>query len=283
MAYLIIPALLLALAPSKPHRSGYPSRKRSRLGIPDLSAELSRHDVPHLSDKLIIDETNEVVVVLKPPGIAVHDGVDSLLALLSRTGHRTLKPVHRLDIDTSGVILMAKSQSSAAKLQKALAEDTTSKKYIGILRGHPQPEEGRWTQDISRRAEGRRNPQGRASERRPAMTNYCVLCHSHTAHLSLAELTLSNSGRTHQIRRHAAVNGHALAGDERYGEKRHAAHMLRTYGLSGVLLHASSIELCVDGKSHLYEAPLPPTWSTLLADLGAGNEDLSWPLTADHR
>ena len=217
----------------------------------------------------VLDETSDWLVACKPYGASVHEGADSLLQQLSADGHAPpLLPVHRIDATTTGVVLFAKGGATAALLQEALNAETTSKQYTAVLMGELHGA-GCWSQPLTRRAEGRKNPQGSPrSARAPASTGYRVLETATDARLSLVELSLRVAGRTHQIRRHAALARHAVIGDRRYGEARHCSRIERMFGFDRVALHASRLSIRIDGVDYLYEAPLPAAWGTLLEPLG---------------
>lgn len=221
---------------------------------------------PPSPSPLVIDEGNGWLAACKPAGISVHEGSDSLVRALADAGHPNLSPVHRIDAGTTGVCLMAKD-GAAATLQKAL--ESATKQYIGVLRGElHEASGGEWSAPLTRRAEGRKNPQGSpASARVPALTRYrCIAAHANE-HMSLVELTIS-TGRTHQIRRHAAMARHAVVGDGRYGEARHGKHVQKRFGCDGIMLHASRLVISIDGDEHSFHAPLPPDWERLLMPLG---------------
>ena len=214
---------------------------------------------------LVIEATEDWIAASKPSGIKMYDGHSSLLSLVeTELGCADLRPVHRLDVDTSGVVMIARSARSAAILQRCLRQTETVKEYLGVMRGCPAVREGIWEYPISRKAEGRRNPRGRYADRMPAATHYRVLRTDDLGHLALARFTLASGGRTHQIRRHAALDRHALAGDKRYGDARHARHIERTFGLSNCVLHACSLRVAIDGTKYAFEAPPPATWSSIL-------------------
>jgi len=227
---------------------------------------------PHVQSShqspLVIEATADWIAACKPAGVRVHDGEPNLLTLLeSELGCSDLRPAHRLDVDTSGIVMIARNAAAAAKLQRCLRRDDTLKEYLGVMRGCPSVREGCWTLPLSRKAEGRRNPRGRYADRKPANTRYSVVKTDELRHLALARFTLTTTGRTHQIRRHAALNRHQLAGDRRYGDARHAAHIERTFGLSTCVLHACSLQIVIDDTQHTFEAPPPATWSPLLEAL----------------
>lgn len=213
---------------------------------------------------LILHEEPDWIAVSKPPGVAMQEGDNNLLAQLNKMFRSPLKLVQTLDTETSGVLLVARNTRGAEKLHWYLSEPFTVKTYKAIVRGLPYNRIGTWTQSISQKAEGRKNPRGLGRDRVPAETEYRVVGANETSHLSLAEMTLRSAGPKHQLRKHAAVNGHAIAGDRRYGDRRHADHMERAYGLDGLMLHAETLRLRVDGVQHEFKAPYPSSWSSIL-------------------
>jgi 23S rRNA-/tRNA-specific pseudouridylate synthase len=89
---------------------------------------------PTMSGELIIHQGEDFLVVNKPPGVIVHDGDDSLLRRLEALGHTGYDSCHRLDAETSGVLLCAK-KGATGRLHKALAHESTTKRYRGVVRG----------------------------------------------------------------------------------------------------------------------------------------------------
>jgi len=195
---------------------------------------------------LVISEGGDWLVVNKPSGTSVHDGPLSLLALLKGAGLGSrCVPAHRLDIETSGVMLVAKSPEAVPALQKALASPQTLKSYRAVLRGRVREPQGLWSQKLTTKSEGRRNPQGSAQDRVDAQTWFEVLGGNGRA--TVAQLRL-HTGRTHQIRKHAALAGNPVLGDTRYGDPAHAAGVARKFGFGGMALHSESLSLELDGK-----------------------------------
>lgn len=86
-------------------------------------------------------------------------------------------------------------------------------------------------------------------------------------YLSVADFTL-RSGRTHQIRKHAAIAGHHIFGDPRYGLAKHNAEVEKRYDFKGLALHSSLLAITIDGQPHTFEAPLPPNWEPFLSAVG---------------
>ncbi len=200
---------------------------------------------------LFID--GEAIVIDKPAGLPVdppRDGALSLenhLSLLTFGFVRWPQAVHRLDRDTSGCLLLSRNPKAHKRFQRVFEEGRVSKRYLAVLDGVPEGENG--TIDlalskISSEAEGWRmigDPKGR-----PSRTHWRVLRVTGTQ--SLVEFT-PETGRTHQIRVHAAEGiGAAVAGDPVYGRK----------GAHGMLLHAAGLVVPREGKPDIAaEAPLP--------------------------
>ena len=234
-----------------------------------------------LDHPLILEESRLWVVACKPPGIAVHDGKDSLLRQLEPLVGELL-PVHRLDRETSGVMLLAKSSGAAAELQVALESDECVKRYRGVVNGVVKGNarrEGCWTKPLTPKAEGRKNPQGKSADRVPASTAYRVVSPPESRFLSVVDFELG-SGRTHQIRKHCAMSGHHLLGDTRYGPLAHAKKIERRYGFDGMALHAASLRVRLDGQLRDFGTPPPAAWAPLLEPFGelpeAGEGDLGF-------
>ena len=230
---------------------------------------------------LIIEESHLWVVACKPPGIAVHDGKDSLLRQLKPLVGELL-PVHRLDRETSGVILLAKSSEAAAELQASLASDECVKRYRGVVNGVVKGNarrEGCWTKALTPKAEGRKNPQGKSADRVPASTAYRVVSPPESRFLSVVDFELG-SGRTHQIRKHCAMSGHHLLGDTRYGPLAHAKKIESRYAFDGMALHAASLRVRLDGQLRDFGTPPPKAWASLLEPFGelpeAGEGDMGF-------
>ena len=209
---------------------------------------------------LVIKEGDGWLVCNKPPGMSSHDGENSLLSALASAGHPEMHPCHRLDAETSGVMLLAKREK-AGELSACLMDAT--KLYRGIVKGAPSKKRGRWAQSLSPKAEGRRNPRGVAASRVEAVTDWSSTGASN-GYLSVMDFTL-RSGRTHQIRKHAAVAGVPLVGDTRYGDPKHAKQMHARYSFGGMALHAALLKMTIEGTEHTFEAPLPESWEALLS------------------
>jgi len=184
-----------------------------------------------------------VVAIDKPAGVPVHGGsgvdhgvVEALRAAWPDEPY--LELVHRLDRETSGCLLLARRRSALRRLHESLRERRVDKRYLLLVRG-------RWEGGAQRVRSALERNVLRGGERvvradpagKPATTWLRPLARGETASLLQAR---TRTGRTHQIRVHAADLGHPLAGDGRYGDRRFN-RQLRAAGLRRLFLHASSI------------------------------------------
>ncbi len=225
---------------------------------------------------LVIYRDNHVIALNKPHGLAVQGGtkttrhIDAMLDALRFEATERPRLVHRLDRDTSGVLLLGRSASSAAFLSKSFQRKIVDKTYWGLCVGAPRPARGVINLSLAKRRagsaeEGRErvtpvkdNEEG--AQR--AVTSYAVMGQAaqKAAWLALKPLT----GRTHQLRVHLQAIGHPLVGDGKYGGVQ-AAQFLGAAKESRLHLHARALVLDLpSGKSLTVTAPLPPhmaeTW-----------------------
>lgn len=178
-----------------------------------------------------------------------------------------LHPVHRLDKETSGVILLSCRRDVFDQLSRQFVQDMVEKRYQALVHGSIATTDdwGLWQWPLTPKATGRRNPQGRG-RRRPCQTYYRLV--HHTRHYSLIECRLA-TGRTHQIRRHAVLAGHPLVGDRRYGSPRACRYLKKHCQFTRLGLHAAALTI----QPPNYDAPekfsseLLPTEIERLIDL----------------
>jgi 23S rRNA pseudouridine955/2504/2580 synthase len=219
----------------------------------------------------IIVENDKLLVIDKPSGIAVHGGsglnfgvIEVLRALRPED---SLELVHRLDRDTSGCLLVARKASALRVMHALLREGLFEKRYLTLLKGHwPH---GRTRIDVPLRTDtrvsGERTVQAHASGK-AALSDFRPL-QFFGKRATLMEVGLL-TGRTHQIRVHAAHAGHPVAGDEKYGDADFNTE-LGALGLARMFLHAHSVSFeWPQGGAFSASAPLP-------ADLAAIVDRLS--------
>lgn len=194
--------------------------------------------IPEKGNVEIIYEDDYVIALNKPAGILVHPAGQTTKGTLANylAGYFqekkqiiTIRPLHRLDRDTSGIVLFAKSAEIQKKLTEAFAENKIHRQYIALVTGELKEKEGRIEAPIGK---DKRNPNRRkiSADGQRAITNYKLLktVEINSEKISLAELRLE-TGRTHQIRVHMAHLGNPVLGDKMYGRisrfiKRQALH-----------------------------------------------------------
>jgi RluA family pseudouridine synthase len=230
----------------------------------------------------VLAQTHELAIVDKPAGIptiADHGGVSyalvSSLARILGVCAASLHPTSRLDRDVSGVVVFARSSAARRRLARARLERTYERRYVAISAATPPLERGTWSARIGRARDPRlRAVGGRASV--PAMTHFrvCARAPGGATLLAIAPIT----GRTHQIRVHAAHAGAALLGDRAYGgPARFSLHGGRVIALTRIALHAARVVIPDDaGKPLAIEAPIPHDLTALWRELG-GEPD-AWEL-----
>jgi RluA family pseudouridine synthase len=194
------------------------------------------------------------LVVEKPAGISVHNepGKDlcSLVLAVIRNSVKAadmiemsaefgVHAVHRLDKETSGLVLLAVDSDAFHYLSRQFESHQVKKHYTAILHGRlEQPEDneewGEWQWALAKTAGGRVNPQG-SGERKPCTTRYRIL--EYSDHYTLAKIELM-TGRKHQIRRHAKIAGHPVVGDPRYGSARAVRFLKENHHFERLALHA---------------------------------------------
>ncbi|MGF1772247.1 23S rRNA pseudouridine(955/2504/2580) synthase RluC [Vibrio wakamikoensis] len=214
-----------------------------------LNTNLSR--VAELESKIIYED-DHMLILNKPSGLAVHGGsglkfgaIEALRAL--RPQARFLELVHRIDRDTSGILLVAKKRSALRHLQAQFREKTVQKYYYALVMGKWKPSCKVVKAPLLKNEVNsivRVNPNGKPSE-----TRFKVLTSFEQATLIQASPI---TGRTHQIRVHAQYTGHPIAWDDRYGDRRFDAYTAKA-GLDRLFLHAANIIFTHPGKEERME------------------------------
>jgi 23S rRNA pseudouridine955/2504/2580 synthase len=225
----------------------------------------------------ILHQDASVLAIDKPPGLAVQGGsavtrhLDAMLEALRFEAEARPKLVHRLDKDTSGVLVLARTPRAAARLARAFREDRVTKIYWAIVVGVPAENLGRIDLPLAKRP-GPGGERVRVDEAlgRRAVTELAVVDRvgREVAWVALRPRT----GRTHQLRAHAAAIGTPILGDGKYGRRQ---AFLEGFDLSPRLhLHARSLRLPhPDGGELELTAPLPPHFAETMKRLGFATAD----------
>lgn len=210
----------------------------------------------------VIHRDETVIVLNKPPGLAVQGGtrtgrhLDGLLDALRFGYAERPRLVHRLDKDTSGVLVIARNAAAAAFLTRAFRDKTTRKIYWALAVGLPKPPQGRISLALAKRAgQGGERMRADADEGKPAITYYHTLdsVGDRASWLALLPVT----GRTHQLRAHCAAIGTPILGDGKYGAA--AAHLAGVPNAGRLHLHARALSIPLpQGGILRATAPLPP-------------------------
>lgn len=239
------------------------------LDVPEVVTKIEKKDIP----VEIIYEDSDVAVINKPQGLTVHPAggnydntlVNALMYRLdSLSGiNGEVRPgiVHRLDKDTSGVMIVAKNDKSHLSLSKQIADRTVRKEYLALLEGNLSADKGTVVTKIGR------NPKNRklmavTGDGREAITEYEVITRFNENCLVLFHIV---TGRTHQIRVHAKHLGHPVVGDKSYGYKK------QKFALDGQLLHAYRLTVThpTSGEGMTFTASLPEYFTRVYDALAA--------------
>lgn len=220
----------------------------------------------------VLYEDDALLAIDKPAGVAVHGGSGVSFGAIeqlrqARPGARFLELVHRLDRETSGVLLLAKKRSALVAMHEMLRSGSTDKRYLALVKG-------KWTKPrltVDLALEKHLNAEGerRVSVNREgqhAVTLFAL--RKSWSEVSLLEATLK-TGRTHQIRVHLAHLGFPICGDDKYGEFIYNRHLAKR-GLKRMFLHAARLSFAhpLTAVPLNIESPLPPALAGFVAGLG---------------
>ena len=221
-------------------------------------------------ESAVVYEDARLLALNKPSGIASHGGSGISFGVIETL--RALRPdepfelVHRLDRDTSGLLVIAKKRSALTTLQALMREDDggIAKRYLALLVGRMP--DGTMTVDaplhVGLRQGGERHVQVNDAGK-PSVSHFRVL--ERRGGHSWCEVRIE-TGRTHQIRVHAQHIGHPVAGDDKYGDPEVNRRLREQIGLKRLALHAASMEFALEGGSvpYVLHAPLAPELATAL-------------------
>lgn len=219
----------------------------------------------------IIYEDSNILVINKPSGLVVHPfdysteetlldflmnhspdifSIDNPVALQDKRIINLGGVAHKLDRDTSGVMVIAKNQETFDELKTQFRSHTIKKTYFALVEGNVEREEftidaplGRNKKDYKQQV----NPSNPRGELRDAITDVKVILRKQEADTSLVELT-PKTGRTHQLRAHMSYIGHTIVGDKAYGS---------THDSPRIMLHAKSLMFDVSGKNFFFTTETP--------------------------
>jgi len=233
---------------------------------PEPPAALEPEDL----DVVVVYEDEWLLVVDKPAGVVVHPAPGHehgtlAHALVGRgaAGGHVSRPgiVHRLDKDTSGLLIVARSEDAHRRLVASMERREVARVYLALLYGELPQDDGTIDAPIGRHLRDRKRMSLHSARPRPAVTHFRVL--GRAAGYTLTRVQLE-TGRTHQIRVHFAALGHAVAGDAQYSRRP------RPEGLGRQFLHAARLRLPhpQDGRQLEFASPLPPDLAGFCASLG---------------
>ncbi len=261
------------LVNNKKVKSSYKLQEGDKITVEDeepKEIELKAQNIP----VEIIYEDNDIIVVNKPKGMVVHPGsgnpdgtlVNSLMNIckdsLSGIGGE-IRPgiVHRLDKDTSGILVVAKNDKAHINLSEQIKDHKVEKTYIALVRGIVKENEAKIDMPIARSPKDRKKMAVVQGGKR-AVTNFKVLERFPKDNCTLLEVKIE-TGRTHQIRVHLSEIGYPLIGDEVYSNGKNK------WQIKGQCLHSKSLKFKhpITGKEMYLEAKLPKYYEDLLKEL----------------
>ncbi len=233
---------------------------------------MPNHLTPDLRDyarSLLIHEDASILVFNKPAGLAVQGGagversLEDLLAAFAKSNGKRPRLVHRLDRETSGVMVAARTKPAAAFLSAAFAERDVKKTYLAIVcGGAPVPPHGSIDQPLQKVSHRGLDMMEAAANGQAARTHYRTL--SATAWAALVELK-PETGRMHQLRAHLSGIGRPIAGDGKYG----GSFAMWAVFIPSLMLHAAALDIPhPEGARRRFEAPLPGAFEATLRALG---------------
>lgn len=246
-------------------KSNYHVRQADQINVTFKTKQYNLEPIPVQFN--IIDQQEDFLIIDKPAGLLVHGVlgsdepslVNGLLYHFKEVGalQSDQRPgiVHRLDKNTSGLIIIARNHPSLIQLSEMFKNRQIHKTYLAFVSGHP-PKSGSIDLPIGRHPIERHKMSTFGIDTRPALTHYNVLAYYDSSALIAAHIV---TGRTHQIRVHCASQGHGLLGDGVYG----VAHS----SVERQALHSWKISFTFKGKEYSYTCPLPQDLRQLASGL----------------
>ncbi len=259
--------------------NGTPAKLSHRLAAGDsLEVLYEDGETPSVSaEEMSLDilfEDDSVIVVNKPGGVVVHPGAGNWSGTLvqglafhigrlrEELGSANLRPgiVHRLDKDTSGVIIVAKNPESQEYLARQFRRKSTETSYLAVVKGRLFPTASTIESCIRRDPDHRKRFESTPDSGKPSITEYRVL-RQWERHALVA--LKPRTGRTHQLRVHMTSIGHPILGDPIYGRPD------ADFPKAPLMLHAHRLAISLpSGERITFRAPLPETFKRLVCDIG---------------
>ncbi|TDU80835.1 23S rRNA pseudouridine1911/1915/1917 synthase [Prosthecobacter fusiformis] len=242
---------------------------------------MSSAEPPAITTCPILHRDRFIVIVNKPAGILSHPNTNRSTEQAAFEGRYDLETqcfdgpggkvwlIHRLDQDTSGILLGALDEKTAEKCLLMFEEDAVQKQYLALVRGHPG-KEGTWLDHLATSREKGRVRTSVIKGRQPnAELDFQTLAHHSGERLSLLNIHLI-TGKTHQIRVQASSRQHHLLGDDVYGHFELNRKLRKDLSLKRLFLHAHTLTLKhpASGQRLQVKAPLPPDLASVLDKLG---------------
>lgn len=217
----------------------------------------------------VIHEDEHYLVINKPEGLSSHGGTGQLYGVIEAIRawekYEFIELCHRLDRDTSGVLLLAKNRKALLRAQQAFKNHEITKRYFALVHGRWKGEDRDCDAALVKVRLGDQHHVQLDEEGKPSLSRFSPRSKFKDATLCEVEIF---SGRTHQIRVHALALGHPVAGDAKYGE-RDQNHPMREKGLKRMFLHAHFLQLKQEGDfpKLLLNAPMPDELRNFLQKL----------------
>lgn len=245
--------------------------EESRLLMPEVEKAPVAID---LREFKVLFEDDWIIVIDKPSGLAVHPGsgikgatvVELARAYLGPKAVRNefaASPAHRLDRETSGLLVVAKRRPAMVHFTDVFTHHKAKKRYLTLVKGRMPESKGVIDLPLAEHQQTRESKERRGVNLQAAVTRWKVL--RQNDELAFVECAIE-TGRTHQIRRHFAAIGHPLAGDAKHGDFHWNRELKATHGLKRLFLHATHLEFPhpSDQQRVVLDAPLPAELSDML-------------------
>ncbi len=248
----------------------YKIKHKDIVRIPPVSIDLKSHSVSRLLTndlkKIILYENEDFMVIDKPAGIAVHSGSkiksDIMTSLKSMDKYKSLSLVHRLDLNTSGCLILAKHYQAASGLGKLFQKGDVQKNYLSLLAGSLKADKLAIDQSLQRSRDNHKNSVSVSKYGKEAFSYISLI--SQFKECCLVDIEIE-TGRMHQIRVHASSINQPVCGDTKYGDIDINKRM-RCLGLKRMFLHSKKLSFFYKGQ-HDIEASTPEDLALVIDNL----------------